>query len=73
MNSPRAAQVRVNDKWDVPWRAGMTVQDVLAACDFTHHHIVVSINGRLTPPDEYETTPVAEGDRVKVVHIIGGG
>ena len=37
--------IRVNDKWDVPWQEGMTVDDVLQACDFTHHYVVVSING----------------------------
>jgi sulfur carrier protein len=65
--------IRVNDKWDVSWQAGMTVRDVLVACAFTHHQIVVSINGTLVPPDEYTTTPVTDGDQVKVVHIIGGG
>lgn len=65
--------IRVNDKWDVPWSAGMTVNDVLAACSFTHHHIVVSINGRLVPPDEHTRYQVSDGDQVKVVHVIGGG
>jgi thiamine biosynthesis protein ThiS len=65
--------VRVNDKWDVSWRPGMTVKDVLIACEFTHHHIVVSINGVLVPPDEYGRRQVADDDRVMVVHIIGGG
>ena len=65
--------VRVNDKWDIPWQEGMTVRDVLTACEFTHHPIVVSVNGTLVPPDAYDSHTVAEGDQVKVVHIIGGG
>ena len=65
--------IHVNDKWDVAWQAGMTVQDLLTACNFTHHHIVVSINGKLVPPGEYGVHPVSDGDEVKVVHIIGGG
>ena len=65
--------IRVNDKWDVPWREGMTIGDVLRACDFTHHHIVVSINGTVVPPDRHDEQPVADGDQVKVIHIIGGG
>ncbi len=73
MNLHPMNPIRVNDKWDVPWREGMTVRDVLTACEFTHHHIVVSVNGDLVPPDEYDSRPVAEGDQVKVVHIIGGG
>jgi sulfur carrier protein len=65
--------IRVNDKWDVPWQVGMTVEKLLAACQFTHRHVVVSINGVLVPPAEYGTRPVADGDQVRVVHVIGGG
>ena len=65
--------IRVNDKWNVDWTAGMTIEDVLAACEFTHHHIVVSVNGVLVPLEDYATRPVADGDQVRVNHIIGGG
>ena len=65
--------IRVNDKWDLPWQPGMTVDDVLDARQFTHRHVVVSINGILVPPDEYATHLVRDGDRVRVIHVIGGG
>ncbi len=65
--------IRVNDKWDIPWQQGMTVAQVLRACEFSHHHLVVSVNGRLVPPAEYAERPVADGDQVRVVHVIGGG
>jgi sulfur carrier protein len=65
--------IRVNDKWDVPWRDGMTVRRLLDACRFTHHTIVVSVNGKLVPPADYTTQLVADGDHVRVVHVIGGG
>jgi thiamine biosynthesis protein ThiS len=65
--------IRVNDKWDVPWREGMSLVDVMAACGFSHRHVVVSINSRAVPPAEIDDHPVADGDRVQVTHIIGGG
>jgi sulfur carrier protein len=65
--------IRVNDKWDIPWRRGMTVHDVLDACGFTHHFVVVSINGTAVPPGQHATQPVSDGDHVQVIHIIGGG
>ncbi len=65
--------IRVNDKWDVPWQPGMTVRDVLVACEFTHEHVVVTVNGVLVPPGEYDSQSVADGGEVKVVHVIGGG
>ena len=65
--------VRVNNKWDVPWHEGMTVGDVLAACNFTYHYVAVSINDKLVPPSQQRDQPVADGDQVQVIHIIGGG
>lgn len=65
--------IRVNDKWDIPWHNSMTVQDVLDTCEFTHRHIVVSINAVLVLPEEYATHLVADEDQIRVVHIIGGG
>jgi sulfur carrier protein len=65
--------IRVNDKWDIPWSVGMTVDDILDACSFTHRHIVVTINGKLVPPDAYARFLIADGDQVRVVHVIGGG
>jgi sulfur carrier protein len=65
--------IRVNDKWDIPWLEGLTVNKVLEACGFTHREIVVSINGVLVPPDEHATRQVDDGDQVRVVHVIGGG
>jgi thiamine biosynthesis protein ThiS len=65
--------IRVNDKLEIEWRAGMTVTILLAECEFTHHHIVVSVNGTLVPKEEYPTRLIADGDQVLVVHILGGG
>jgi thiamine biosynthesis protein ThiS len=65
--------IRVNDKWDVPWREGMTLVDVIAACGFTQRHVIVSVNGRTKPAAQLKDHPVASGDQVQVIHIVGGG
>jgi thiamine biosynthesis protein ThiS len=65
--------IRVNDKWDLRWHEGLTVRDTLHACGFTHRQIVVTVNGVLVPPSEYETRLVADGAAVRVVHVVGGG
>ena len=65
--------IRVNDKWDVQFRSNMTVHDLLRACDFTHRHLVVSVNGALVQPEEFDAYNLADGDQVRVVHVIGGG
>ncbi|MGD8397224.1 MAG: sulfur carrier protein ThiS [Anaerolineae bacterium] len=65
--------IRVNNKWDVPWHEGMTVDDVLEARKFTHHAVVVSVNGVLVPPEEHATYQLSDGDEMQAVHLIGGG
>ena len=65
--------ISVNDKWEVQWSPGVTIQEVLTALGFTHAVVVVSVNGLLVLPADFDTHVVADGDSVKVIHIIGGG
>jgi len=65
--------IRVNDKFDVEWQEGMTVNSILRICNFTFPMIVVSVNGKVVPKNEYGTREVEDGDEVKVMHLIAGG
>jgi sulfur carrier protein len=65
--------ISVNDRWEVEWRPETTVGTVLAALHFTHPVLVVSVNGSLVQPADYGNYPLADGDRVRVIHVIGGG
>ncbi len=65
--------IRVNDKWEVAWQPGMTIHDLLAALQFTHQHIVISVNDILVPAEECGRRQLDDGDQVRVIHIIGGG
>ena len=35
--------------------------------------VAVELNLDILPKTEYETTPLKEGDRVEIVHFVGGG
>lgn len=65
--------IRVNDKYEVPWREGMTVRDILKACKFTFPLVIVSINGEIVPRTEYDTRRIPDNAEVKVMHLISGG
>jgi thiamine biosynthesis protein ThiS len=65
--------IRVNDKFDVEWQEGMTVDSLLEILNFTFPMIVVSVNGKVVPRNEYETTRIEDNDEVKVIHLIAGG
>ena len=65
--------IRVNDKWDVDWQPGMSVDGLLVQCKFSHQHIIVSINGAVVPPGDHASQLVEDGDQVRVTHVVGGG
>ncbi len=66
--------IRVNDKFDVEWQEGMTVNSILKALRFTFPMIIVSVNGKVVPRSEYGgTTTIEDNDEVKVIHLVAGG
>jgi len=65
--------VRVNDKFDIQWQEGMTVEDLLAACNFTYPSVVVLVNGQPVPREAYGTFQIEDDADVKVLHMIAGG
>jgi sulfur carrier protein len=65
--------IHVNNQYNVEWRAGMTVQDLLDALKFSFRMIVVKINGQVVLRPDFATTPVPENAEVQAIHLIGGG
>jgi sulfur carrier protein len=66
-------QVQVNGK-KVDLEAEVkTVQDLLAHYRLQEKIVVVERNGEIVDRSAYESTPIADGDRVEIVHFVGGG
>jgi sulfur carrier protein len=65
--------IRVNGQYELAWRPGLTVQDVLDALKFSFRMIVVKINGKVVLRREFATTPVPDGAEVQAIHMISGG
>jgi len=65
--------IRVNDKYEIEWRPGMTVQDLLDALNFTFRMIAVRINGTPVLRADYATTEIPDGAEVQALHLISGG
>jgi sulfur carrier protein len=51
----------------------ITVTELLARLDLGAGPVAVERNGDVVPRAEHPTTVLAEGDRVEVVHFVGGG
>ena len=56
---------------DVP--DGTTIDTLLALLDLDRRRIAVERNREIVPRAQHATTPLAEGDRVEIVTMVGGG
>ena len=65
--------IRVNNQYEVAWRPGMTVQDVLDELKFTFRMIVVKVNGQVVLRADYAATAVPDNAQVEALHLISGG
>jgi sulfur carrier protein len=65
--------IRVNEQYEVDYRPGMTVQDMLDALQFSFRMIVVKIDDRVVLRKDFATTPVPDGADVQAIHLTSGG
>ncbi|HYQ39144.1 MAG TPA: sulfur carrier protein ThiS [Pseudomonas sp.] len=52
---------------------GQSVADLLARLDLTGRRVAVELNLDIVPRSQHAATLLRDGDRVEVVHAIGGG
>jgi thiamine biosynthesis protein ThiS len=65
--------IRVNNQYEVAWRPGITVQDILDELKFSFRMIVVKVNGQVVLRRDFATTEVPDGAEVQAIHLISGG
>jgi len=51
----------------------LTVAQLLELLGIEQARVAVEMNLNILPKEEYATTALKEGDRLEVVHFIGGG
>ncbi len=67
-----AISITVNgENHEVP--KDLTIRELLDHLDMKGQQVAVARNADIVPRSEYEATPVASGDRIEIVHAIGGG
>lgn len=52
---------------------GTTVLGLLESLDLVPGTVVVERNRRILPREEYDQVTLADGDRLELVHFVGGG
>jgi len=50
-----------------------TLADLVAALDLEGRRLAIEVNGELVPRSEHASFRLSPGDRVEIVHAIGGG
>ena len=50
-----------------------TVSDVVSHFGLNERIIVIEHNLNIIPREQYAETAVAEGDKIEIVHFVGGG
>lgn len=68
----RALEIVVNGRPRAAER-GATVASFLAGHDLDPDLVVVERNGEILARDAYGDTPLESGDRLEIVHFVGGG
>ena len=59
------------DETDVP--EGLTVRALIERLGLTSGPVAVERNRAVVPRAEHALTALSEGDRVEIVHFVGGG
>ncbi len=50
-----------------------SIAGLVAALGLDVRKVAVELNLEIVPRSAYAATPVADGDRIEIVHFIGGG
>jgi thiamine biosynthesis protein ThiS len=54
-------------------RDAVSVAELLAELSVTAARVAVEVNEEIVPRDAYGTRRLTSGDRVEIVHFVGGG
>jgi thiamine biosynthesis protein ThiS len=52
---------------------GASLQDLIADLDLKGDRVAIEHNGNMVPRTEWAKASLTEGDRLEIVHFVGGG
>lgn len=65
--------MRVTINGEIQDLSPQTMQQLLDALGIDARKIAVERNADILPKADYVTTTLADGDRIEIVHFVGGG
>jgi len=64
--------IQVNGK-NVEWVKNETVEQLLKRMKYTFPLVVVKINEKVVPKNDFPTTIIPKNSKIAVIHMISGG
>jgi thiamine biosynthesis protein ThiS len=52
---------------------GASINDLILSLGLTPHRLAVELNGRIVRRANWDSTSISDGDKVEIVHFVGGG
>jgi thiamine biosynthesis protein ThiS len=52
---------------------GMNLTEVIESLAMPHGRVAIELNGTVVRRTDWDETTIADGDRLEVVHFVGGG
>ena len=52
---------------------GGTIETLLLQLGISRERVAVELNADIVPKSGYATQPLAAGDKIEIVHFVGGG
>lgn len=62
----------VNGRED-PHAAGRTLLDYCETAGYRLDRVAIEVNGHIVPKAQYPARDLSDGDRIEIVHFMGGG
>ncbi len=53
--------------------SSQNLDDLLKELEISGTHIAIALNSQVISRSDYKSTPLQEGDKVEIVHAVGGG
>lgn len=52
---------------------GLTIDTLLLQLGISRERVAVELNAAIVPKGEYEKRLLSDGDKIEIVHFVGGG
>lgn len=68
-----AVRIKVNGEDREFAQASLSLEELIEQLSFAPQRIAIEVNQQIIRRADWEQTAIADGDRIEIVHFVGGG